>query len=108
MKEPVGEPSQAPTHKESVVSPYYARAMMVRKSLSDWKANRQKFAAAMALLKDIDNFFEHAPLETGICHCGDYVRNHLSGSDHAPVDMIGSTVDDYHAEIKKLLNDKAR
>ena len=46
----------------------------------------------LAAAQEALNFLNNAPLESGICCCGDPIENHGYGSGHSPVDDVA-----YHA-----------
>lgn len=55
--------------------------------------------AMQSALEGAFTFLRSAPLESGICCCGDPVENHNYGSGHSPVDELA-----YHAdEIRTVL-----
>lgn len=59
------------------------------------EANACLIAAAPTLLAEVESaliFLRTAPLESGVCCCGDAVDSHNMGSGHSPVDEL-----QYHA-----------
>lgn len=55
------------------------------------------------LLKDVRDFLQHAPLESGVCCCGNPVEGHGFGDGHSPVDDLQYAAANWVERLDKAL-----
>jgi len=78
-------------------------------------ANAHLIAAAPDMFEALDgvhSFLMSAPIESGICCCGDRVEDHNMGSGHSPVDELSYAAAGYvekiDAALSKALGEQVR
>lgn len=70
-----------------------ARIERLEAAVKEWRDRCTKLLA----------FIEHAPVDSGVCCCGEDMRNHDGSIDHSPIDQWAWSVHCWSKEINEAL-----
>ena len=54
-----------------------------------------------ARVAELESFINQAPVETGVCMCGDDIKDHNQASGHSPVDVWDHAVEQINKEGRR-------
>ena len=85
------------------IDPYKYKAaceskMEFFKTIKELREQNEKLQARVA---ELESFINQAPVETGVCMCGDDIKDHNQASGHSPVDVWDHAVEQINKEGRR-------
>lgn len=70
--------------------------------VAELKAENERLRVVLLRIAD---WLRYAPMESGVCCCGDHIEGHGYDSGHSPVDAVQYSAMQLESEIRAALGD---